>query len=436
MKRFAILFSLFLVFVILGCTGPEKTEPAAPSTVESVVKPAPELSVESTLRVGVASATVNPPNGTFLAGYGQNRRSTGVHDDLYVKAVVFDDGETPLALVVVDAISLQYHTVQDIRRAASSRVTKLSLPSERIIPQATHTHCAPDTIGIYGPDEAHTGFNQQYMNQLVQTAAEQVAHAVDRLQPARLVYAETECVGWAVNDSEPGVLDNSVTILQCLDAEGNSLATLTNFACHPTVLDGDTTLISADWVGAFYKAMAAAVPGEHLFLQGSVGAWIQPVTPERTFALAERYGKDLAEKTLAALRRAKPLDGTTIRMTNRVVQLPLHNELFKQMGAAGLIPREFGDTVETEVAWFAIGSAQFATHPGETAPMYTWETEKLMDTGPKFVLGLGIDHLGYFCPPHYFDDPASIPHAPYLTSMSPGKDAGPNMMAALAAVIP
>jgi hypothetical protein len=386
------------------------------------------------LLVGAASATVNPPEGTFLAGYDFNRRSTGVHDDLYAKAVVFDDGSNAVALVVVDAISIQYPTANEIRSAAAKRVTKIKLAPERVIVQATHSHCAPDTIGIYGPDETHTGLNPEYMMRLVDTAAQQVVRATDALQPAKIIHAETECKGWAVNDSEPELLDNSVTILQCRDLNGKPIATLTHFACHPTVLDGDTTLVSADWVGAFYKAMAS-VPGEHLFLQGAIGCWIQPQTPERTFALAEKYGTDLGRKTLAALQKAAPLNDTTIRFAHKVFGMPVENEKFHAMSALGLIPRPLTEVTETEVAWLAIGPAQFATHPGETAPDYSNQTKRLMKSGPKFVLGLALDHLGYFCPERYFTDP-TIKFADYLTGMSPGPKAGPAMMRALEAIIP
>lgn len=395
----------------------------------------------SSLEVGAASATVNPANGVCLAGYDLNRLCTGVHDDLYAKAVVFYDGKSAVALVVVDSISLQYDTVKEIRTAAVKAIAAMEkprvvLPPERIIVQATHSHCAPDTIGIYGIDEQHSGRDPAYMKQIIETAAQQVARAVEALQPARLVYAETVCKGWAVNDSEPAILDNSVTILQSLDGHGKSIATLTNFACHPTVLDGDTTLASADWVGAFYKTMAAAMPGQHLFLQGAVGCWMQPDTPERTFTLAERYGKDLAEKTLAALTRTTPIEDTSIRCASKVFGLPNTNEKFNAMGLSGLVPRSFGDAIETEVAWFAVGPAQFATHLGETAPEYSNETKALMDTKPKFVLGLGLDHLGYICPARYFENTDKIKFADYLVSMSPGPAAGPAMMEALKSIIP
>ena len=389
------------------------------------------------IQVGAASATVNPPDGTFLAGYDLNRRSTGVHDDLFAKAVVFYDGLSAVALVVIDSVSIQYDTTNEIRAAASKAVTKIPLPPERIIVQSIHTHGAPDTIGIYGPDETHCGRNPEYMKKLVDTSAQQVARAVEALKSANIVYAQTECKGWAVNDSEPGVLDNSVTVMQCLDRQGKTIATLTNFACHPTVLDGDNTLITADWVGRFYKAMGQRLPGEHLFLQGAIGCWIQPETPERTFQLAEKYGEDLAQKTLEAITKHETaLGDTKIRFANKVFQVPIENDKFKAMSAAGLVPRSFSDSVTTEVAWFAIGPAQFATHIGESAPLYSNETKALMKSGPKFILGLGLDHLGYICPPKYFEDTKAIKFADYLTGMSPGPKAGPAMMDALQSIIP
>ncbi len=390
---------------------------------------------EPRLEVGAASATVNPEPGVYLAGYDLDRKSTGVHDDLSARAVAFYDGESVVVLLVVDAVSLQYDTVQAIRGAASRLVTRIPLPPERVIVQATHTHCAPDTIGIYGPDEMTCGRNAAYMERLVDTCARQVAQAVDNLRPAKIVFAETECKGWAVNDSEPHILDNAVTVLQALDADGKSIATLTHFACHPTVLDGHTTLSGADWVAAFYRTMDA-MPGEHLYLQGAIGCWVQPVTPERTFALAEKYGADLGQKVLAALPSAQPLAPGKVRFAVKPFDLPNENPKFMLMGALGLVPREFGESIKTEVAWFAVGDAQFATLPGEAAPEYARMLKDLMDSGPRFTLGLGLDHLGYICPERYFDQTGEIPHAEYLIEMSPGRQAGPAMMAALQSIVP
>ncbi|MCX5769969.1 MAG: neutral/alkaline non-lysosomal ceramidase N-terminal domain-containing protein [Candidatus Hydrogenedentes bacterium] len=388
------------------------------------------------LLVGASSASVNPPVGSFLGGYDLNRTSTGVHDDLCAKAVVVSDGVTSVALVVVDSFSIPYDVTQAIRSAAAGLIKNSTLPPRQVIVQSTHSHAAPDTIGIYGPNETTCGRSPEYMKQLVETAAQQVAKAAENMKPAGAAFSQTQCAGWAVNDSEPDKLDNSVTVLQFLDKEGKSIATLTNFACHPTVLDGDNTLTSADWVASFYKSMSAKLPGEHLFLQGAIGCWMQPNTPERTFELAQKYGEDLASKTLAALQHETSLSDTRVRFASRVFNMPIANDNFKAMSLAGLVPRNFAESVETEAAWFAIGPAQFATHLGETAPVFAAQTRELMDTEPKFILGLGLDHLGYICPPDYFVNTDKYPFAKYLVSMSPSPQAGPVMMEALKSIVP
>ena len=47
-----------------------------------------------------------------------------------------------------------------------------------------------------------------------------------------------------------------------------------------------------------------------------------------------------------------------------------------------------------------------------------------MNKGLKFVIGLGLDAIGYFLKPEYFDPNTDLPHAEYLTIMSPEKEAG------------
>lgn len=389
------------------------------------------------LLAGTASDKINPPDGTYLGGYDHNRKSTGIHDDLRARAVVFDDGKTAMALVVLDALSIQNFITAEIQKKAAEKAGDPRLSPENIIVQVTHTHCAPDLTGLYGASPAESGLSMEYVSFLSETASALVAKAWTGRREASLSWAETTCAGWVANDSEPGNLDSRVTILKADGTEGGTLFTLTNFPAHPTVLDGDNTLVSADWVGGFYAGMSEKSPGEHVYLQGAIGAWIQPVTPERTFTLAEKYGRDLAEKVLEAIRHTTPVKGTEVRVKSKQFRMPLQNETFSQMTELKLTPRVMGGgAVETSVAWFSVGEAQFATHPGETAPIYAAQTRELMKTGPKFVLGLGMDHLGYIVPVDYFDHTGNYKYADYLVSMSPGREAGPSMMKALGEIIP
>ena len=101
--------------------------------------------------------------------------------------------------------------------------------------------------------------------------------------------------------------------------------------------------------------------------------------------------------------------------------MPLENPGFLMLSKAGVIDRDFSDSVGTEVAYFEIGNASFATHPGETVPELSKRTKALMQNdGPKFIVGLGMDALGYILKPYFFDEERKVPHSRYLCSVSVG----------------
>jgi hypothetical protein len=430
-RSIAPLRGLFHATVIVGLIA------GCATTSEPGARPAAKERAQASplLQVGAASGEINPAAGVMLAGYGYNRRCTGVHDPLYAKAVVFDDGVTPVALVVIDSFGLQYPTIQEIRTAAAAKVTAIELPAERILVQSTHTHCAPDTVGLWGATPNVSGVNPEYLAKVVATASEQVARAVAARVPAYIVHSSGETRGWVANRSQPEKLDTSVTVLQCVDEDGDTIASLTHFACAPSVLDSKTTLVSADFVGAFYRSMNQTLDGEHLFLQGAIGGWVQPVAELRTFPKAREYGVELARTVVRALGDPKVLTDGTIRFNHKTLTIPVTNTHFQEMTEAGVMLRPYAETVETEVAWFAVGDAQFATHPGASTPALGWATKDLMNSGPRFVLGLGLDALGFILTHDFFQE-KDIPHAEYLVSMSVGPDAAPAVMDALRAIIP
>ena len=55
------------------------------------------------LRVGVSKQEITPERPAWLAGYGsRNKPSEGVHDPLFLTAIVFDDENTRIAMVSTD----------------------------------------------------------------------------------------------------------------------------------------------------------------------------------------------------------------------------------------------------------------------------------------------------------------------------------------------
>ena len=370
--------------------------------------------------VGAASAIISPKPGAYIAGGDQNRKFTGVHDDLYVKAVVISNETTSIAIFTVDCIGMLYPQLLQVRQAVLKMVPEF--PADQIIMSSTHTHSGPDVVGLWGPDLQHSGVDNIYLREIVATAASQIVKAYQNRKPAIPRYANTvHGQGWVENISQPAELDRSVTILQFVDRRYRNIATLTNFACHPTILDGTTTDVSADYVAGFYETLDKAQGGVNMFLQGAIGGWVQPEHVPRTFVAAYEKGYGLAAAVVAALKNPQSIESNDIAFKRKVISLPVENEGFRQLSAINVINRKITDSVSTELVMVDIGEAKFATHPGETVPAMGLATKGMMKTdGPKFILGLGMDALGYILKPAFFNPDAKIPHSEYLCAMSLG----------------
>lgn len=387
-------------------------------------------------RVGASAAAINPDKGAFVAGHTLDRRFTGVHDDIHVKAVAVSDGRASVVILTFDCIGLLHPQLLEIRRTVAGLVRDPDFDTARIVMSSTHTHSGPDVVGLWGPDRMHSGVDTAYLTRLVSIAARQVVQAWHARVPARADYAEAEHgEGWVYNISKPESLDRSLVTLRFRDMRGRSIATLTNFACHPTILDGATEEVSSDYVAGFYRKMDSAAGGVNLFLQGAIGGWVQPEHEAKTFEQASFRGAGLADAVLQALASSKSLPGRDIAFERQRLRLPVANPGFRMLAQAGVIRREIGDSVETEVALFRIGRASFATHPGETLPGMSLRTRALLPAGgPRFVMGLGMDALGYILDRAFFEGDPRPPHSEYLCSMSVGPETSELVMTAIAAL--
>lgn len=374
------------------------------------------------------SVIVNPAEGAFLAGYGRDRRATGVLDDISVKAAVIGVENELLVLLSIDCIGLTRPDILQIQKGIAA-----SLPQAHVVVSSTHTHAGPDVVGLWGAHLWRSGRDDAYMTILVDRAVRLAIEVAGQRRPAVSRVASVSApFDWVENRSEPELLDQRLAVLQMLDDQGQSIVTLTNYACHPTVLDGHNTLVSADYAAGFYRAMADALPGEHMFLQGAIGGWVQPLQAGSSYNRALALGESLADAAQQALQVAQPNPATGLGFRDSVVDIPLENWGFRLMMWLGVLDRpSYDGAMRTSVATFRVGNARFMTHPGETSPAYSFASRQLADVEHTFILGLTQDAIGYILKPDYFAEEATYPHAEYLKSVSVGPEAGPRIMSVL-----
>src|SRR5581483_624603 len=68
-----------------------------------------------------------------------------------------------------------------------------------------------------------------------------------------------------------GPCDREVLVTKLDSPAGETIATIVNYACHPTIMGPPNRLITPDYPGAMKRVVEQAVGGRCLFLQGAAG---------------------------------------------------------------------------------------------------------------------------------------------------------------------
>jgi hypothetical protein len=265
---------------------------------------------DATWRVGLASVKITPQQPVFMAGYAsRNKPYETVHDDLYAKALVLDDGQgARAALITSDLIGLPAEIAAPIR----TRIAQATgIPAGSVVINSSHTHCGPtlnlDPAPRDGRSLADSERTAAYTRDLQDKLVRLVADAAKALQPAKLSWG-TGIVHFVMNRREftvdrgvilgvnpRGLADRSVPVLRIDDPNGKLLGVICGAACHNTTLGGNDYDITGDYAGNAQRLIAAQHPGVPvLFVLGCAGD-ANPY-PRGTHEIALRHGQELARE--------------------------------------------------------------------------------------------------------------------------------------------
>ncbi len=271
----------------------------------------------------------DPAAGRFrampLAGYGGRRgkSATGVHDDLFVKAVTLRVGDRVGVMVGADALIIP----AEVTEAAMRRLEKESgLLREQVYLSATHTHCS---LGGWGEGFVAEAFAGEFQPGARVWFADRIVAAVRAaladLKPATVGEGRFEAPEFIRNRlvGELGKVDSEFSFV-ALQQQGGKLLVLGSYGAHATVLGSGVMEFSGDYPGCWQRAVEEATGGGALFLAGGVGSH-SPVPGEKGFAGAERMGRALAESLLEQLPRVPLTNHLALGILGLEVTMPSLN---------------------------------------------------------------------------------------------------------------
>lgn len=289
------------------------------------------------LQVGTGKVVITPPVGIAMAGYGDRSGvAQSVHDDLEARAVVVALGDVRIALVICDLIALDPPRLQAVRRQVFEAT---GIPPERLLVAVNHTHSGP----------AYGQFMKRYYSQVVSgnihdrfvdweeelphRIAEAVVQAAKVMQYAQMAVGVGHCTAAinrrlkdalgtvALQPNPHGPSDPDVFTLRFESLQGQGIATIVVYACHPVVLCEDNLSLSADFPYFLRQRVEQEAGGMAVFFNGACGN----LNPRRRgdFASARLIGDEIARSALMALEQAPRTSPQELLAAVQSVHLPL-----------------------------------------------------------------------------------------------------------------
>jgi hypothetical protein len=282
------------------------------------------------LHVGFGVGDITPEVGMEMPGGFARRTGKGVREKLLASACVVHDGQTPVALVGLDALFITRPTVELARRKIAS-ATKI--PGDNVLLGANHTHTGGPVASCLGCDE-----DPKYIQKLVDGVVAAVTGAWNSLHAAEIGVGTGQEQGLAFNRrflmrdgreithpgkpgsphhddivAPAGPTDPDVGVLAARvpGQQGKVAGVVVHFACHSTVVGGDQ--FHPDYAGYLRKHLKAHY-GEHtpvVFLLGPCG----DITQVDNLSAATESGPEHAD------RMGMKLAGEASRVVNRMTWL-------------------------------------------------------------------------------------------------------------------
>ncbi|MCH9688903.1 MAG: hypothetical protein K0V04_46145, partial [Deltaproteobacteria bacterium] len=428
----------------------------------------------------------------FIGGFSHNRPASGVRGDgvglpgvgegdgISLRALVLEQGDLRLAIVTADTVGIFRPDVVRVRQGLADA----GLEIDYVVVHAIHDHEGPDTMGLWGPDLFTSGYDSTYGEQWRSAAVEAVTQAVAELRPvASMVVGTADAASYdrvlgvanVLRDSrDPWVVDPRVGVARFVDARGETIATLLNWACHPETVASGNTLLSADYVHALRRTVEQGsqwsvapgrpgVGGPAIFISGALGGMMTSLGvtvtnpdgqtyQEASFEKADSIGQMIGEMALDALETGDAVADPRLRFMANSFPVPVSNTQFLFAFGNGLLEREVIDVggsegIETEMALIDVGPLRMLTVPGEllpelavggydgahvhapgvplvdpenprppdlaAAPVGPYLLDRIAADDPlrtPWIVGLGNDELGYIIPEYDFVVADGVPY--------------------------
>jgi predicted nucleic acid-binding protein len=138
------------------------------------------VSAQSGIKAGAAKVNLTPPYGTIINGDFLPMYAKAIHDSLYAKALVIDNGQQRFVFVVVDNMTIDGDLINDTKAIIRQQT---GLLPEQVMISSTHSHSCGSVI-----ETATCQADLSYRLAMPEKIVSAVVLALGNLQPAKITW--------------------------------------------------------------------------------------------------------------------------------------------------------------------------------------------------------------------------------------------------------
>lgn len=270
----------------------------------------------ASLRTGYARINITPAAPVATAGYGSRKGQPyrQVHDSIYVRTMVVDNGDKRVAIVSADLLIIP----PTVTALLPGKLRDTGFTLDNTYLGATHSH---NSIGHWS-EGAMTLLYGEYEDSVVHFIADAIVQSVldasKDMKPSRLavgaVAAPEPVRNRLTND---GYEDPWLRVLEVKRSD-SSKAVLVTYAAHATCSSQKTIELSRDYPGEFVDALEERGYDFAMFMAGAVGSHTTSA-PDKDWACMAWMGEQLADTFMQHRSALHAMDDSTLVM----VRVPL-----------------------------------------------------------------------------------------------------------------
>jgi neutral ceramidase len=404
-----LVISGLLILLIAVAIGPVNREPVSELPLynqmlqridsASIAKPD---SAKGTFKSGFSKVTLVPDHPTATAGYSKRRGKhfTAVHDSIFVRTLVLENGVNKVAIVTADLLIIP----PTVTAVLARKLPEIGFSINNTYLGATHTH---NSIGNWAKGAAgfiYGDYDESVVNFIADAIIKSISQASSMTKPSTIKTGKVSVPESVTNRLiNNGPEDAMLRIMEITRSDSSKML-FTSFTAHATCLFSRDMELSADYPGKLVYLLEQEYDFA-MFMAGAVGSHKCEVRASG-WACIDEMAQKLSEEVLKSRTSLQAVKGKELLMLRMPLLLPEPQvKISEDWKVRAWLFRKALHEYPASLTGLKIGNLMMLGAPCDFSGEFDFHLDSLAaNAGEQLIVtSFNGGYIGYATPAKYFD---------------------------------